>query len=47
MRAIGEFRYQEIAAALDMPLGSVMGNLSRARTKMKDAIMRSQRRSVL
>jgi RNA polymerase sigma-70 factor (ECF subfamily) len=47
MRAIGGFRYQEIASALDMPVGSVMGNLSRARTKMKEAIIRSQRRSVL
>lgn len=47
MRAIGEFRYREIAEALDIPLGSVMGNLARARKKMQDAILRSQRRSVL
>lgn len=47
MRAIGEFRYREIAEALDIPLGSVMGNLSRARRKMQDAIARSQRRSAL
>ncbi len=47
MRAIGEFRYREIAEALDIPVGSVMGNLSRARKKMQEAILRSQRRSVL
>lgn len=47
MRSIGEFRYREIAEALDMPLGSVMGNLARARRKMQGAILRSQRRSVL
>lgn len=47
MRAIGEFRYREIAEALEIPLGSVMGNLARARKKMQEAILRSQRRSVL
>ena len=47
MRAIGEFSYREIAETLDIPLGSVMGNLARARKKMQDAILRSQRRSVL
>lgn len=47
MRAIGEFRYREIAEALEIPLGSVMGNLARARKKMQEALLRSQRRSVL
>jgi RNA polymerase sigma-70 factor (ECF subfamily) len=47
LRGIGDFCYREIAAALDVPLGSVKGNLSRARRKMQDAIARSQRRSVL
>lgn len=47
MRAIGEFRYREIAEALDIPLGSVMGNFARARKKMQASILRSQRRSVL
>jgi RNA polymerase sigma-70 factor (ECF subfamily) len=44
-RAIGEFRYREISESLAIPLGSVMGHLSRARKKMRDALMRSQRRS--
>jgi len=47
MRAVGDFRYREIAEALDIPLGSVMGNLARARKKMQDAILRSRRRSLL
>ena len=47
LRGIGEFRYREIAEALEIPLGSVMGNLARARKKMQDSILRSQRRSVL
>ncbi len=47
MRAIADFAYREIADALDMPMGSVMGHLSRARRKMQNAILRSQRRSVL
>ncbi len=46
MRAIGGFHYREIAETLDIPMGSVMGNLSRARRKMQDAILRSQRRTV-
>jgi RNA polymerase sigma-70 factor (ECF subfamily) len=47
LRAIGEFHYREIAETLNIPMGSVMGNLSRARRKMKDTILRSQRRTVL
>jgi len=38
MRAIGGFRYQEIAEALGMPLGSVVGYLGRARKKMRLAL---------
>jgi RNA polymerase sigma factor (sigma-70 family) len=45
LRGIGEFRYREIAESLDIPLGSVMGNLSRARHKMRDALMRSRRKA--
>jgi RNA polymerase sigma-70 factor (ECF subfamily) len=44
MRAIGELRYREISECLGIPLGSVMGNLGRARQKMRDAILRARRR---
>ena len=44
MRAIGDLRYREISECLGIPLGSVMGNLSRARQKMRDAILHSRRR---
>jgi RNA polymerase sigma-70 factor (ECF subfamily) len=47
MRAIGDLRYREISECLGIPLGSVMGNLSRARQKMRDAILRARRRSSL
>ena len=43
MRAIGDLRYREISECLGLPLGSVMGNLSRARQKMRDAILRARR----
>src|SRR2546428_7917712 len=45
LRAIGEFRYREIAESLNVPLGSVMGNLFRARHKMREALMRSRRKA--
>lgn len=45
LRAIGGFRYREIAEALDTPLGSVMGNLSRARQKMRLALGRAAQRN--
>ena len=47
MRGIGDLRYREISECLGIPLGSVMGNLSRARQKMRDAILRARRRSCL
>ena len=47
LRAIGDFRYREMAEALGIPLGSVMGHLARARRKMREAIMRARRRTVL
>src|SRR5260370_19877098 len=47
IRAIGDLRYREISECLGIPLGSVMGNLSRARQKMRDAILRARRRSLL
>ena len=47
MRAIGDLRYREISECLGIPLGSVMGNLSRARQKIRDAILRARKRSLL
>jgi RNA polymerase sigma-70 factor (ECF subfamily) len=47
MRAIGDLRYREISECLGIPLGSVMGNLSRARQKMRDSILRLRRRTLL
>jgi RNA polymerase sigma-70 factor, ECF subfamily len=35
LRSLGSFSYQEIALNLDMPLGSVIGYLGRARRKMR------------
>jgi RNA polymerase sigma factor (sigma-70 family) len=45
LRAIGGFRYREIAISLDVPVGSVMGHLPRARRKLREAVMRSRRRT--
>ncbi len=42
LRAIGSFKYLEIAETLGMPLGSVMGYLSRARRKVRLALGGSQ-----
>ena len=39
LRAIGDLRYREISECLDIPLGSVMGNLFRARQKMRGALV--------
>lgn len=47
LRAIGDLRYREISESLDIPLGSVMGNLFRARQKMRGALMRARGRTSL
>jgi len=39
LRAIGEFSYQELHEVLSIPLGSVMGYLSRARQKMRQSLL--------
>lgn len=44
LRAIGDLRYREISESLGIPLGSVMGNLARARQKMRVLIARSDMR---
>ena len=45
LRAIGGLRYRDVSESLEIPLGSVMGNLHRARQKMRDAILRARRRT--
>lgn len=45
LRAIGDLRYREISESLGIPLGSVMGNLARARQKMRALITRTARRT--
>jgi RNA polymerase sigma-70 factor (ECF subfamily) len=45
LRAIGDLRYREIAESLEIPLGSVMGHLARARQKMRALIARSAQRT--
>jgi len=39
LRAVGEFSYQEMHNILSIPLGSVMGYLSRARQKMRRSLL--------
>lgn len=38
LRAIGEFKYEEIGKILSIPVGSVMGYLSRARAKLRSRL---------
>ncbi len=38
LRSIGEFSYEEISKILDMPMGSVMGYLARARIKLREKL---------
>ncbi len=45
LRSIADLRYREIGETLAIPLGSVMGNLSRARQKMRAFLGRSARRA--
>ena len=42
LRALADLRYREIGDSLEIPLGSVMGNLSRARQKMRAFLQRSR-----
>lgn len=45
LRSIGDLRYAEIAEALEMPLGTVMSHLARARKQMREVIRRSNQRT--
>ena len=47
LRAIGELKYAEIAEALDMPLGTVMSHLARARKQMRETMRHRNQRSAL
>jgi len=38
LRAIGDFQYREIAEILDMPMGTVMGLLSRGRGRLRERL---------
>lgn len=38
LRGLGDLKYQDIAELLEIPIGSVMGNLARARTKLRKAL---------
>ncbi len=46
LRSVGQLGYREIGESLDIPLGTVMGNLHRARQKMRAALLRSHRKEL-
>lgn len=39
LRAVGDFKYREIAEILDVPIGTVMGLLARARSRMREQLL--------
>ncbi|MEX0726423.1 MAG: sigma-70 family RNA polymerase sigma factor [Planctomycetaceae bacterium] len=42
LKAIGEFKYREIAEIVGVPLGTVMSSLSRARQQMRQALTKTR-----
>ncbi|WP_186774860.1 sigma-70 family RNA polymerase sigma factor [Allorhodopirellula solitaria] len=47
LRAIGDFKYREIAEMLNIPMGTVMGLLSRARIQLREHLMEYARQNGL
>ncbi|OGO35618.1 MAG: hypothetical protein A2Z03_09320 [Chloroflexi bacterium RBG_16_56_8] len=47
LRAIGEFKYREIAEILQIPLGTVMSNLARSRTRLRQRLVEHARKTGL
>ncbi len=43
LRALGEFRYREIAEILDVPMGTVMGLLARGRARLRKQLAKYAR----
>jgi RNA polymerase sigma-70 factor (ECF subfamily) len=43
LRAIGDFKYREIAEVLEVPIGSVMSALSRGRQRLRLRLVESGR----
>jgi RNA polymerase sigma-70 factor, ECF subfamily len=39
LRAVGDFKYREIAEIMNIPMGTVMGLLSRARTQLRSKLL--------
>ncbi|MBI3840059.1 MAG: sigma-70 family RNA polymerase sigma factor [Planctomycetia bacterium] len=47
LRAIGEFKYREIADILQIPLGTVMSNLARSRARLRQQLFEYGKKSGL
>ncbi len=47
LRAVGDFKYREIADVLDIPIGTVMGLLSRARHQLRAGLLEYARENGL